>query len=508
MKTSTHVFGLIGLFYVASVAALMATCGGGGGGGAGGAASGGAGGSMGSRAPEVYRVPWKTQQPDEALPGAGLLVLWFPTSMDAIRGSQLLTSRTLSLAAARNVAPVVIQPDDTALREKFKLPAGQEILLLANPDGKEVARVTPSIKGRIDSRVVDKTVTQEIDQREKTLKALLDAAEKRAKTGDKSVAADLQQVWAQRTMFPSLGKRAAKALEKIGQHVTWEEREPLGPDTLADPDLAGAHADVELLLTAGLAAEIAARYDDAGRLYEQAVARDPADPTALRFLGEFYRHQTGEWNKAGRVFRQLLAQPADPVARAVALHGLGKMTIHAGRFKAGLKLFEQSIAAFPLPITYRNLAVYWFSEKQPEKAAGFMRQAIALDPHDAYNQVFAAVYLAAAGHKDEAVAIANANGKLLEASYNLAAIWAQAGDKQQAMEFLRRHFYTYERFEAVRAMEMKEAREDWMFANLYTEPEFDALTKGAKNAWMIGTEWCDPTTLKPVDGPPGPRKMQ
>jgi tetratricopeptide (TPR) repeat protein len=203
-----------------------------------------------------------------------------------------------------------------------------------------------------------------------------------------------------------------------------------------------------------------------------------------------------------------VAQPADPIARAVALHGLGKMTIHAGRFKAGLQLFQESLAAWPLPITYRNLAVYWFSEKQEEKAAGYMRQALALAPDDAYNQVFAAVYLAAAGHQDEALAVAQANENLMEASYNLAAIWAQAGDRAKAMALLRRHFYAYERFEAVRAMEMKEAREDWMFANLYAVQEFDELTKGARNAWMIGLEWCDPSKLQPVEGPPGPRKMQ
>jgi tetratricopeptide (TPR) repeat protein len=184
------------------------------------------------------------------------------------------------------------------------------------------------------------------------------------------------------------------------------------------------------------------------------------------------------------------------------------MTIHAGRFKAGLQLFEESLAAWPLPITNRNLAVYWFSEKQHEKAAGYMREALALAPDDAYNQIFAAVYLAAAGHKDEALAVAKANENLMEASYHLAAIWAQAGDRAKAMELLRRHFQDYERYEAVRAMEMKEAREDWMFANLYAVREFDELTKGAKNAWMIGLEWCDPSKLQPVVGPPGPRSMQ
>lgn len=485
----------------------FATCGGGGGGGAGGAAS--FGGAR-ERAVETYRVPWaifNRTAPLPGLPSAGLIVLWFPTSNDAIASSPMLASRALTQAAARGVADLVVPPDDGAAREKFQVPASVEAALLVEPDGREVGRVLPNANGRFDVAAVDKLVESELKTREKALKAQLDAAERKLKAGDKTAQADFENVWAQRAMFPSLGKRAAKSLQKLGVKVSWQALESLGRDELADPSV-GANAEVERTLRAGLGAELAARYDEAGRFYERAVALDPSDVTALRFLGEFYRHQTGEWNKAGKVFRQILAQPADPLARAVALHGLGKMTIHAGRFKEGLRLFEESLAAFPLPITYRNLAVYWFSEKREEKAAGFMRQALALAPDDAYNQVFAAVYLAAAGKTQEALAIAQRNEHLMEASYNLAAIWAQAGDRAKAMEYLRRHFYTYERFEAVRAMEMKEAREDWMFASLHRSREFDELTQGAKNAWMIGLEWCDPSQLKPVEGPPGPRSMQ
>jgi tetratricopeptide (TPR) repeat protein len=251
----------------------------------------------------------------------------------------------------------------------------------------------------------------------------------------------------------------------------------LGPDGLADPDVRGRNAEVEATLRQGLDAELAARYQDAERLYTRATELDPTDATALRYLGELYRHQTGEWAKAKAVFERVLAMPADPIARAVALHGLGKMTIHAGRFADGLAMFEKSLAVHPLPITYRNLAVYWFSERQAERAAGYMRQALALDPDDRYNQIFAAVYLAAAGQKEEAAKVAAANADVLEASYNLAAIWAQVGDRKKAMELLRRHFYDYERFDARRAMEMQEARDDYMFASLHQDPEFVELTK-------------------------------
>src|SRR5258708_15840522 len=89
--------------------------------------------------------------------------------------------------------------------------------------------------------------------------------------------------------------------------------------------------------------------------------------------------------------------PADPMSRAVALHGLGKMTIHDGQFKKGLALMEQSVQEFPLALAYRNLAVYWNSEGDNVKADAFAQQALALDPKDQYNVIFSAVFRAANG---------------------------------------------------------------------------------------------------------------
>lgn len=505
MKTPNWLLALVGALFLANGVALFATCGGGGGGGAGGAAAGGM--QRPAAKPEVYRVPWTLHEegPLPLKPDTALVLLWFPASLDAAGGSPLLTSRTLTQAAARGVATILIRPEGEGIRTKYQISDDQQTAVLSGPDGTEISRVSSAA---FDPVAVEKMVTKEINDRERAAKALLDAAEKRVKAGDTTALADLQAVWAQRALFPALGKRAAKALQKLGVKVGWTELERLGPDSLADPDIGGLHADVEAVLRLGLDAELAANYEEARRLYEHAVGLDPADATALRFLGEFHRHHTGEWNKAGRIFRRIITQPADPVARAVALHGLGKMTIHAGLYAAGLRLFEESLAECPLPITYRNLAVFWFSEKEDRKAADYMRRALALAPDDPYNRVFAAVYLAAAGQTAEAVRIAEANHELMDASYNLAAIWAQAGDREKAMRYLRRHFYEYERYEAVRAMEMKEAREDWMFANLYPMREFDQLTRGAKNAWMIGAEWCDPSQLAPVLGPPGPRTMR
>jgi tetratricopeptide (TPR) repeat protein len=448
-----------------------ATCGGGGGGGAGGVMP-----DLGTGEAVVYRVAWKILPPGAERPQAPLAVYWFPRSPEEARVSPLQTSRSLSLAGSRCVAMAIVTTDNQALHEAFKATAGEQLVVLANPDGSDVARVAAR-DGKIDVKAVEKSLSAALDERESSLKTLIEGAEKKAANDRDGAIADYKQVWEQRCLFPSLGRKAAKGLNKLGIKPDETSLLLLGPDGLADPDVRGRNAEVEATLRQGLDAELSARYNDAERLYAKAAELDPADATALRYLGELYRHQTGEWAKAKTVFERVLAMPADPIARAVALHGLGKMTIHAGRYADGLAMFEKSLATYPLPITYRNLAVYWFSERQAEKAAGYMRQALALDPNDRYNQIFAAVYLAAAGQKEEAVKIATVNADVLEASYNLAAIFAQTGDRKKAMELLRRHFYDYERFDAVRAMEMQEARDDYMFASLHQDPEFVELTK-------------------------------
>jgi tetratricopeptide (TPR) repeat protein len=229
----------------------------------------------------------------------------------------------------------------------------------------------------------------------------------------------------------------------------------------------------------GLIAENAGHYIAADRLYTKAHLMDPADPTPLRFMGENYRHNIGDWAKARTTFETILNMPSDPLSRSVAFHGLGKMTIHDGEFKKGLALMEQAVAEFPLALAYRNLAVYWNSEGDPVKGNEYTQQALALDPKDPYNLVFAAVFMAANGKKEEALRIARENVNLMPASYNLAAIYAQNGQRDKALSLLRRHFFQYERYQAVREKEMMEARVDAVFDSIRADREFMALTSGA-----------------------------
>src|SRR5258708_23776584 len=94
-----------------------------------------------------------------------------------------------------------------------------------------------------------------------------------------------------------------------------------------------ASARNERAMQRGLAAEMSDRYVEAVRLYTAAHTMDPSHPLPLRYLGEVYPHHTGQWDKARQNFEAILKMPTDPLSPAVAPHGLGTMTNHAGDFK-------------------------------------------------------------------------------------------------------------------------------------------------------------------------------
>lgn len=445
---------------------VWATCGGGGGGGAGGVS----GGNGGGPAPVVYKVPWKVWEPRTA-PNKGLILYWFPVSQQELDRSSLRTSRILSLYASQCVTMAVgdaKQPELQPIIGDSALP----IAVLANADGSPIKKIE-NTDGKLRVDQVEKVIDAEMKQRETALDTQLKDAKEKIKAGDNPGAiALLKPVAEEKCLFPKKAKDAAKELKKLGV----EEIGSIPASPIFDRIQS---ARIEAVMRQGLRAEIAEQYVAAEKLYQKAHLMDPADPTPLRYLGEVYRHHTGEWDKARATFNTILNMPADPVARAVALHGLGKMTIHDGEFKKGLSLMEQSVAEYPLALAYRNLAVYWNSEGDLDQGNAYTKKALALEPKDPYNLVFAAVFMAATGHGEEALRIARVNRNLLPASYNLAAIYAQTGHRQEALALLQRHFFQYERYRAVRAKEMMEARVDAVFDSLRQDSAFLALTSGA-----------------------------
>ena len=454
----------LGLITVFVVSPVWATCGGGGGGGVGGMSGGGGG------TPTVYYVPWKVRAPKDPAP-LGLVLYWFPASVDELQKSSLRASRSLSLYAAQCVS-MEVGNKETPNAEKILGESKLPVAILAMPDGTPVSRVE-NTNGKLKVEQVERLLESEMKQRESGLDDQLKEAKAKVTAGDKETAIKLyRSVEEQKCMFPKKAKDAAKELKKLGVNdIAGIPATPVFERQLS--------ALIERTMQQGLVAEMNEQYRQAEKFYSKANAMDPADPAPLRYLGELYRHHIGDWTRARTVFETILNMPADPLSRAVALHGLGKMTIHEGEFKKGLSLMEQSVAEFPLALAYRNLAVYWNSEGDFAKGNEYTQQALALDPKDPYNLVFAAVFMAAAGKRDEALKIARANVRLLPASYNLAAIYAQNGQREKALAFLKRHFYQYERYQSVREKEMMEARVDAVFDSLRADPAFIALTRDA-----------------------------
>ena len=455
------------LMVLFSLSPAWATCGGGGGGGTGGV---GGGGRNEGPAPTVYKVPWKIWEA-RTTPSKGLILYWFPATQTEVDKSSLRASRILTLYAAQCVTMTIAdykQPELQPIIGDSAVP----VAVLTSPEGKPIQKIE-NTAGKLKVEQIEKLIEGEMKQRETALDTSLKDAKEKIKAGDNDGAiAMLKPVAEEKCLFPKKAKDAAKELKKLGVDEVGSI-----PEAPIFDRVQGAR--IEAVMRRGLIAEIAEKYVTAERLYKQAHLMDPADPTPLRYLGELYRHHTGEWDKARATFDMILNMPADAVSRAVALHGLGKMTIHDGEFKKGLSLMEQSVAEFPLPLAYRNLAVYWNSEGDLEQGSAYTQKALALDPKDPYNLVFAAVFMAAAGRGEEALKIARENRNLLPASYNLAAIYAQTGNRRQALALLQRHFFRYERYQAVRAKEMMEARVDAVFDSLRQDSTFLALTSGA-----------------------------
>ncbi len=480
MKNQIFRLSAILLLVLFSFQSVWATCGGGGGGGTGGMSSG-----SGS-APEVYPVPWKIRGPKDP-PAAGLILYWLPTSAEEYKKSSMRLSRILSMYATQCVS-MELADYNSPLGQKLIGESKPPVAVLATPDGTPLGKAENQ-SGILKVDQAEKLVEGEMKQRETALDTQLKEAKEKEKGGDNDAAIKLfSRVVEQKCLFPKKAKDAAKELKKLGVDIAAIPDSPV-----LEPRQS---AMIEQTMRNGLKAEMNARYVLAEKFYTKAHQMDPADPVPLRYLGELYRHHIGDWNRARTTFEAILNMPADPLSRAVALHGLGKMTIHDGEFKKGLSLMEQSIAEYPLALTYRNLAVYWNSEGDPIKGNEYTQKALALDPKDPYNLVFAAVFMAASGHGDEALQIARENVNLLPASYNLAAVYAQMGQREKALSLLKRHFFSYERYHAVRAKEMMEARVDAVFESLRQDTAFLALTSGADGKLAM--------PMKNVGTPSGP----
>ena len=253
------------------------------------------------------------------------MLYWYSADNDELKKSSMRESRILSLYAAQYISMEVAD---------YKTPAGQKLIgdeepplaVLATPDGTVVNKALNK-SGALKVSEVERIVQSEVKKREDALDTNFKEAKDKAKAGDNAAAIQLYRaVLDQKCMSPKKAKDAAKELKKLGVTEVAD---------VADAPVFDAResARIERTMRDGLKAEINAKYAEAERLYTLAHRLDPADPVPLRYLGELYRHHTGEWDKAIITFEAILRMPSVPLSRAVAQHGLGKITIHEGEFK-------------------------------------------------------------------------------------------------------------------------------------------------------------------------------
>lgn len=419
---------------------------------------------------KVYDVPWTKMKDGDVTPTEGLTLYWFPASDIDYKHSSLRVSRVLALYGARCVKLSVADANSATAQKLLGDTKAPAVVLSAAGD--QILNKLAATNGDLKVMDVEAMLESEVKKRRDILKDRLDGAQSKAEAGDKKGAIeDYQSIVAQKCLVPLLAKRAAKELKRLGVDVSDVPDGPKFDKSLGEK--------IQDTLIAGVKAENDSNYSEAKRLYEDAHKMDLADPAPLRYLAELYRHDIGDWDKASEIYNSILTMQSDPLSRAVALHGLGKITIHNGSFKAGEQMMEKSVETYPTPLAYRNLAVYWNSEGDSEKCLANIDQALKLAPDDPFNRVFAAVFMAGHGRTEEALKIAQDHEGLLPASYNLAAIYAQAGQKDKALAMLKRHFFEYERNQQVRAEEMMEARVDRVFDSLMKDKDFLALTSGA-----------------------------
>ena len=267
-------------------------------------------------------------------------------------------------------------------------------------------------------------------------------------------------------------KGRGKDSQSIGTDETMMMRELIGETSAGLTN----EERVDEALRIGLEHENAGRYENARESYALAVGLDVNDPIPLVYLGELYRHHLGQWDVARKVFARALELDSDDYASAIALHGIGKMTIWGGDSKKGLKLFAKSIARRPTALCYRNLAVYWNTEGEAGKAFDYATKAYDLDRSDSYNQVFFSVYLHMNGQPERAKALMAKAEFDPSMAYNYACYFAIQGERDLVLKYLKKHFYEYESCDAVRSFEMAEARMDAFFKPWLEDAEFKHIT--------------------------------
>lgn len=163
---------------------------------------------------QVYNVPWRVRAPETPPVTDGLVVYWFPSSVQEVQRSSLRNSRTLSLYGSQCVAMEIVDAA-TPLGQKLVSGAKLPIAVLATP-GTLIGKAENK-NGYLRVYQVEKLVDEEYKRRENVVDSQLRDAKEHVKSGDKAGAIPIYKaVLEQKCLFPRKAKDAAKALKKLG----------------------------------------------------------------------------------------------------------------------------------------------------------------------------------------------------------------------------------------------------------------------------------------------------
>ena len=432
-RTFASVAGMVALVVVD----VLATCGGGGGGGTGGMGGGGA------MAEVVYQVPWKSLTGAEKLDAGGLVVYWFPASENELKNSSLRNSRS---ALALRVA---VRDDG---RGRHRAAARQEVRGRREGAGRRAragrrqghrqgaGRAGRQAARRHRSR---SCVETEIKQREAGVKDAMNAAKDAAKKGDKDAAiAPVPDRPRSEVPVPEAGEGRRQRAEEA------RRRRRRAGRRRAELRSRGRRARSSSALKSGLMAENMSDYAKAEKFYT-AAAHASIPPTRRRcgISASCTATRPATGTRRARRSSRSSRMPADPLSRAVALHGIGKMTIHDGEFQKGLHLMEQSADVFPAAADLSQPRRLLALGRRPREGRRVHEEGARARSRRAVQRRVRRRVRGRRGRRARArrrSQVAQAHEDLLCASYNLAAIYAQLGDRNKALALLKRHFYEYE----------------------------------------------------------------
>ena len=169
--------------------------------------------------------------------------------------------------------------------------------------------------------------------------------------------------------------------------------------------------------------------------YRQALALDPANPTALMFAGQL-SYTLGRWEDSERQLR--LALVRDPL-RTISIWSLGTAQYLAGRFADAEETYRKLIELDPgFSWTHLYLSKARLAEGKPEAALATLQQE-----HDEESRlVFLPIALQAVDRKveaDEALKTLIAKFADIDAYY-VAMTYAYRGDHDLALQWLERAY--------------------------------------------------------------------